>query len=92
VLKNVLKWHTFTHASVHSSTPSRVSEGKTPIKIFKLRSIKGKGKSPWRVLISSPIILKKKLKARHRKNNLKKMVHNPYSSNSDKNNDTDCCK
>jgi hypothetical protein len=26
------------------------------------------------------------------KNNVKKMVHNPNSSSSDKNNDSDCCE
>jgi hypothetical protein len=48
----------------------------------------GKEKSPWRVPNSSPVTQKKKLKAKHRKNNSKKMVHNPNSSNSDKNHDT----
>jgi hypothetical protein len=92
VLKNVLKWHVFTPASVHSSAPSRVSQEKTPTRIIKHRAIKVKEKSPWRVLSSSPIIGKKNLKARHRKNNFKKMVHNPNSSNSGKNDDSDCCK
>jgi hypothetical protein len=40
---------------------------------------------------SSPVIQKNKLKVRHMKNNFKKMVHNPNSSNSDKNDDSDCC-
>jgi hypothetical protein len=31
-------------------------------------------------------------KASRTKNNLKKTVHNPNSSNSDKNDDSDCCK
>jgi hypothetical protein len=66
--------------------------GKMPTKIIKSRAIKRKGKSPWRVPSSSPVIQKKKLKAKHRKNNLKKMVHNPKPSNSDKNDDTNCCK
>jgi hypothetical protein len=92
MLKYLLKWHAFTPASVHSSKPSRVSEVKMPTKITKRSAIKGKEKSPWRVPTSSPIIRKKKLKAKHRKNNLKKRVHNPNSSNSDKNDDTDCCK
>jgi hypothetical protein len=57
----------------------------------------GKEKSLWRVLTSSPITQKKKLKARRmknnfRKNNFKKMVHNPKARNSDKNDDNDCCK
>jgi hypothetical protein len=92
VLKNVLKWHAFSPASVHSSTPSRISQEKMPTKITKSRAIKGKEKSPWRVLTSSPVIQKKKLTAKHRKNKFKKMVHNPNSSNSNKNDDTDCCK
>jgi hypothetical protein len=55
VLKNVLKWRAFTHASVHPSTPIQVSQEKTPTnthgivtstKIIKLRAIKGKEKSP----------------------------------------------
>jgi hypothetical protein len=66
---------------------SRVSQGKTPTKIIKNRTIKGE-KSPWRVPNSFPVIQKKKLKAKHGKNNFKKMVHNPNSSNSDKNDDT----
>jgi hypothetical protein len=41
---------------------------------------------------SSPIIHKKKLKAKCKRNNFKKIVHNPNSSNSDKNDDSDCCK
>jgi predicted YcjX-like family ATPase len=57
----------FTLASVHSSTPSRVSQGKTPTKIIKSRAIKGKEKSPWRVPSSSPVVQKKKLKAKHRR-------------------------
>jgi hypothetical protein len=43
-------------------------------------------------LTNSPIIHKKKLKAKHKKNNFKKMVHNPNSSNSDGNYDSVCCK
>jgi hypothetical protein len=43
------------------------------------------------VLTRSPIIQKKKVNARHRKNNFKKTVHNPNSNNSDKNGDSDCC-
>jgi hypothetical protein len=84
VLNEALKWHAFTLASVHSSTPSRVSQGETPTKIIKLRAVKGKEKSSWRVLTSSPVTQKRKLEAKHRKNNFKKMVHNPNSSNSDK--------
>jgi hypothetical protein len=56
------------------------------------RAIRGKEKSPWRVLNSSPVIQKKKLKDKHRKNNFKKIVHNQNSNNSDKNDDSDCCK
>jgi hypothetical protein len=44
------------------------------------------------VLTSSPIIQKNKLKAKHMKNNFKKIVHNPNSSNSDKNNESEFCK
>jgi hypothetical protein len=88
----VLKWPAFTPTPVHSSIPSRVSQGKTPTKIIRSRAVKGKEKSPWRVLTSSPVIGKKKLNAKHRKNNFKKMVHDPNSSSSDKNYDTDCCK
>jgi hypothetical protein len=58
----VLKWHAFTPASVRSSTCSRVSEEKTPIKIIQRKAIKGKEKSSWRVLTSSPVIQKKELK------------------------------
>ena len=41
------------------------------------------------VLASSPVIQKTKLKAKHMKNSFKRMVHNPNSSNSDKNDDSD---
>jgi hypothetical protein len=92
MLKNILEWHAFTPASIHSSTPSQLSQGKMPTKIIKSRAIKVKQKSPWRVSNSLPIIRKKKLKAKHRNNNFKKIVHNQNSSNSDKNDDTDCCK
>jgi hypothetical protein len=61
VSKNVLKWRAFTHASIHSSTPIHVSQGKTPTKIIKRRVSKGKEKSPWRVVTGSPIIQKKQL-------------------------------
>jgi hypothetical protein len=45
------------------------------------------------VLTSLPNIQKKKkLKAKHMKRNFKKKVHNPNSSNSDKNDDSDLCK
>jgi hypothetical protein len=40
-------------------------------KIIKVRAIKGNDKSSWRFLTSAPIIQKKKLKAKHTKNNLK---------------------
>jgi hypothetical protein len=40
--------------------------------IIKSRTIKDKEMSPWRVPNSSPIIQKKKLKAKHKKNNFKK--------------------
>jgi hypothetical protein len=92
VLKNVLKWHTFTPASVHPSTPTQVSQEKRPtkthgivpsIKIIKLRAIRVTRSLQVEVLTSSPII---------QKNSFKKMVHNPNSSNSDKNDDSDCCK
>jgi hypothetical protein len=92
VLNKALIWHAFTPASINSSTPTQVSHGKTPTKIIKHRAIKGKEKSPWRVLTSSHIIQKKKLKAKHGKNNFKKMVHNPNLSTSDKNHDSDCCQ
>jgi hypothetical protein len=50
------------------------------------RSLRGE------VLTSSPVIQKKKLKAKRMKNNFKEMVRNPNSSNADKNDDSDCCK
>jgi hypothetical protein len=89
VLKNVVKWHAFIPASVHSSTPIQVSQEKMPTKVIKCGAIKGK-KSPCSVLTSSPVIQKKKLKANHRKYNFKKTAHNPNSSNSDQNNDSEC--
>jgi hypothetical protein len=88
----MLKWHAFTPASVHFSTPSRVSQEKMPTKIIKNRDIKCKEKSPCRVLAGWPVVQKKQLKAKHRKNNFKKTVHNPNSRNSDENDDSDCCK
>jgi hypothetical protein len=72
MLNNVLKWHAFTLASVRSSTASRVSQGRTLNKIIKRRAIKGKDKSVWGVLTSSPVFQKKKLKARYWKNNFSK--------------------
>jgi hypothetical protein len=69
VLKNVLKWYAFTAASVHSSKPIQVSQQKTPTKVIKGRATKGKEKSPWRVLTSSPVIQKMTLKAKHRNKN-----------------------
>jgi hypothetical protein len=57
VLKNVVKWHVFTPAPVHPTTPVQVSQEKKPTKthgivpstkIIKLRAIKGNEKSPWR--------------------------------------------
>jgi hypothetical protein len=102
VLKNVLKWHDFTPASVHPSTPIQVSQEETPTKTFMELSpppkLSNSGSSRVtrslhrEVLTSSPIIYKKKLKAKHMKNNFKKMVHNPNSSNSDKNDGSGCCK
>jgi hypothetical protein len=92
VLKNTSKLQAFTAASVHSSAPSRVSQGKTSTKIIKSRAMNGTENSTWRAPSSSSFIRKKKLKAKHRKNNFKKMVHNLNASNSDKNDDTDCCK
>jgi hypothetical protein len=92
VLRNKLKWHAFTPASVHSTTPSRVSQVKRPTKIIRRRAVKGKNKSPWKVSNSSPTIQKKKLKAKRRKHNFKKMVHNPNSNNADKNDEADCCE
>jgi hypothetical protein len=92
MLNKALKWHAFTPASIDSSTPTQVTHGKMPTKIIKHRAIKGKEKSLWRVLTSSHIIQKKKLKAKHGKNNFKKMVHNQNSSNSDKNDYSDCCQ
>jgi hypothetical protein len=44
------------------------------------------------VLTRSPIFQKKKLKSKRMKNIFKKMVHNPNSNNSDKNDDSDCSK
>ena len=44
------------------------------------------------VLTTSPIIQRKKQKARRIKNNFKKVVHNANWSDIDKNSDTDWCK
>jgi hypothetical protein len=44
------------------------------------------------VVSSSPVIQNKKLKTLHMKDNVKKMVHNPNFSSSDKNDDSDCCE
>jgi hypothetical protein len=44
------------------------------------------------VLTSSPVIQRKKLKAKRMKNNFKKMVRNRNSSNSTKNDDSGYCK
>jgi hypothetical protein len=57
-----LKWHAFTPASVHSPTPTQVSQRKTPTKIINRTAVKGKEKCPRRVLTGSPIIQKKTLK------------------------------
>jgi hypothetical protein len=43
-------------------------------------AIKGKDKFPWRVLTSSPIIQKKKVKAKHRNNNFEKIFANQISA------------
>jgi hypothetical protein len=59
--------------------------GKKVKQEYQKQGHQGKDKSSWSVLTSSPVIQKKKLKAKHRKNNFKKMVRNPNSSNSDKN-------
>jgi hypothetical protein len=68
MFRNILKWRAFTPASLHSLTPSRLSQGKTPTKIIKGRAIKRKEKSPWRIPNCSPIVQKEKLKAKNRKN------------------------
>jgi nucleoside diphosphate kinase len=70
---------------------NEVFSEKKPTKIMKRRAFKGMEKSPWRFLTSSPVI-QKKLRAKHIKNNFKKMVHNTNSSNSDKYDDSDCCR
>jgi hypothetical protein len=102
VLKNVLKWHVLTSASVHPSAHNQVSQEETPTKISTELSSPPKlsnsvtsrvTRSLHReVLASSANIKNKKLKAKHTKNNFKKMIDNPNSSNSDKNDDNDCCK
>jgi hypothetical protein len=101
LLNYVLKWYAFTPASVHPSTHIQVSQEETSIKSFTALSPPPKlsNSGPSRVtrglhgvvLTNSPVI-QKKLKAKHMKNNFKKMVHNPNSRNSDKNGDSDCCK
>jgi hypothetical protein len=65
------------------SPPPKLSNS-GPLKIT--RSLHGE------VLTSSPIIQKKKLKAKHVKNNFKKMVQNLNSSSSDNNDHSGCCK
>jgi hypothetical protein len=90
VLKNVLKRHALCIRPFPNTC--RVSMEKTPTTTIKRRAIKGNEKSPRRVLTSSPVTQKTKLKAKHRKNNFKKMVQSPNSSNSDKNDARDCCK
>jgi hypothetical protein len=57
-----------------------------------MEGLTGQGGSPLRVLTCLPVIKKKKLTAKSTKNNVKKMVQNPNLSNSDKNDDGDCCK
>jgi hypothetical protein len=51
--------------------------GKSAHQNFQTRDQQEYGKSPWRVLTSSLIIQKRRLKATYRKNNAKKMFHNP---------------
>jgi hypothetical protein len=50
------------------------------------RSLRGE------VLAISPAIQKKKLKAKHMKNDFQKRIHNPNSAILIKNDDIDCCK
>jgi hypothetical protein len=89
-LNNVLQWHAFTPASVRLSI--RFLRNKGQPKLSKLRAIKGKENFPWRgspKFASHPKV-EKKVKCMN--NNFKEMVHNPNSSNADKNYDSDCCK
>jgi hypothetical protein len=82
-----------THPGFSGNNANQNFHGIVPsTKIMELRAIKGNEKYPGEVLTNSPIIQNKKLKAKYMKNNFKKMVHNPNSSNSDKNNDSDCCR
>lgn len=69
VLKNLLRWHDFTPASVHPSanfhdfqeeTPTEFRRNFPSLKITKLRAIKVKEKSPWAFLTSSSIIQRKR--------------------------------
>jgi hypothetical protein len=66
--------------------------GKTPNQNYQTQGHQGSGAVSMERchrLASQP---EEEIKAKHRKSNFKKMVHNPNSSNSDKNEDSDCCK
>jgi hypothetical protein len=64
----------------------------SPPKLSNSRPSRVKGSLHGEVHTSSPIIQKKKLKAKRMKNNFKQMFDKPNSSNSDKNDDSDCCE
>jgi hypothetical protein len=74
----------------HSTHPG--FSGKNANQNYQTHGHQGKQKSRWRVLTGSPETQQKKLKAKYRKNNFKKMVRSPNSSNSDKNDESGCCK
>jgi hypothetical protein len=66
--------------------------GKNANQIIKRTAIKGEVTSTRTVLTGSAVSQKKTLKASRGKNNFKRTVRNPDSSNSDKNDDSDCCE
>ena len=86
-IKETTKVHVLTPISFHPSTSNHVSQKEKPTKIHiefstppKLRNSgppRVTTKFHGEVLTSSPVIQKKKQKAKRMKNNFKKMVHNP---------------
>jgi hypothetical protein len=102
VLKNPLKWHALTPTSELPSTHTKVSQEETRTKTLMelsppptllnsgpsrvTRSLRGE------VFTSSPIIRNMKQKAKRMNNNFKETGHDPNSSNSNKNHDSDCCR
>jgi hypothetical protein len=60
--------------------------------IIKLRAIKGSEKFRWRGSHYFISHLAEETESHHVKNNFKKMVHNPNSSNSDISYDSECLK